>query len=322
MNEQVEQSPLVELVRGEIREGLHHGSAVVLAPDGRVSHFAGEVNRPMYPRSANKPAQAVGMLRAGLRLDEEIDLAMAAASHNGEPEHVLRTREVLHRHDLTEDALSCPTDWPLREDERDRRASEGFGKQRITMNCSGKHAAMLATCTQRGWATEDYLDPKHPLQIELHEAVADLAGEPIDSVSVDGCGAPLFALSLTGLARTFRSMVTAATDTPERRVADAMRAHPWFVAGTEREDTLLMRAVPGLLSKSGVEGVLALALPDGHAIALKIADGSARARLPVAVAALRAVGIDNENLAELAESGVLGGGRRMGTVRALKGLFD
>ncbi|SDP80053.1 asparaginase [Actinopolyspora xinjiangensis] len=322
MSEQGEHAPLVELVRGDIREGLHHGSAVVLAPDGEVSHRVGEVDRPMYPRSANKPAQAVGMVRAGLELAEQADLAMAAASHNGEPEHVLRTRELLHRHDLTEDALRCPTDWPLREDERDRRASEGFGRQRITMNCSGKHAAMLATCTQRGWATEDYLDRGHPLQIGLHEVVAELAGEPIPSVSVDGCGAPLFALSLTGLARTFRSMVTAAPGTAERRVADAMRAHPWFVAGTEREDTLLMRAVPGLLSKSGVEGVLAVALPDGHAVAVKVADGSARARLPVVVAALRSLGIDNEELAALAESSVLGGGQPMGTVRALKGLFD
>ncbi|WP_019856396.1 asparaginase [Actinopolyspora mortivallis] len=314
--------PLVELVRGELREGTHHGSVVVLDPDGNVRHALGDVSGPMYPRSANKPAQAVGMVRAGLELAEEADLAMAAASHNGETEHVLRVREMLHRHDLTEDALQCPTDWPLLDSERDRRAAEGFGRQRITMNCSGKHTAMLATCVQRGWALEDYLDPKHPLQLELHDTVAELAGEPVAAFSVDGCGAPLFAVSLTGLARTFHTMATAAPDTPQRRVAEAMRSHPWFVAGTEREDTLLMRAVPGLLSKSGVEGVLALALPDGHAVAVKIADGSARARLPVAVAALRSLGVDGEALAELAESPLLGGGRPTGAVRALEGLFD
>ncbi|NYH78843.1 L-asparaginase II [Actinopolyspora biskrensis] len=322
MSEHGSPVPLVELVRGDIGEGLHHGSVVVLAPDGRVKHSLGGADQPMYPRSANKPAQAVGMMRSGLELSEDADIALAAASHSGEPEHLLRTRELLNRHDLTEDALRCPTDWPLREGERDQRAAEGFGKQRITMNCSGKHAAMLATCVQRGWALEDYLDTKHPLQVDLHETVSRLAGEPVAATSVDGCGAPLFAVSLTGLARTFRTMVTSERGTPQRRVADAMRAHPWLVAGTGREDTLLMRAVDGLLSKSGVEGVLALALPDGHAVAVKIADGSARARLPVAVAALRSAGVANEELDALAEEPVLGGGRPVGKVRPVADLFD
>ncbi|MDR7302202.1 asparaginase [Haloactinomyces albus] len=317
--------PLVELIRGDLREGVHHGSVVVLGPDGSVLHSAGDVTTPMFPRSSNKPAQVAGMLRAGLDLPDDADLAMAAASHNGEPAHLFRIRELLDRHDLAEDALQCPADWPLREADRDERAAERSGKQRITMNCSGKHAAMLATCVQRGWTTEDYLDAKHPLQVTLHGTIAGLAGEPIAATSVDGCGAPLLAMSLTGLARSFTNLVTAGH--PQRRVADAMRTHPWLVAGTGREDTRLMQAVPGLLSKSGAEGVLAMALPDGHAIAMKISDGAARARVPVAIGALRALGradageVDSEELAALAEEPLFGGGKPVGTVRLLSGVF-
>ncbi|RCW47050.1 asparaginase [Halopolyspora algeriensis] len=317
--------PLVELVRNGLREGVHHGSVVVLGPDGSVRYSAGDVTTPMYPRSSNKPAQAAGMLRAGLDLPEDADLAVAAASHSGEPAHLLRIRDLLQRHGLTEAALQCPTDWPLRETERDERAAERSGKQRITMNCSGKHAAMLATCVQRGWAVEDYLDPKHPLQVTLHNTIAELAGEPIVATGVDGCGAPLLSISLTGLARSFANLVPSGS--PQRRVADAMRAHPWLVAGTEREDTRLMQAVPGLLSKSGAEGVLAMALPDGHAVAIKISDGAARARVPVAVGALRAFGpgnaggVDDEWLTALAEEPLLGGGKPVGTVRLLPGAF-
>lgn len=315
-------APLAEVVRGEITEGLHYGSVVILAPDGSVKNSIGEVVHPMYPRSANKPAQIVGMLRAGLKLDDDADVALAAASHNAEAAHLVRARELLNRHDLGEDALRCPTDWPLLETERDQRASEGFGKSRITMNCSGKHSAMLATCVQRNWSTADYLDPKHPLQQTLGDTVSELAGEPISATTVDGCGAPLFAISLHGLARSFATLVTTPRGDAPRRVADAMRAQPWMVAGTGREDTDLMRAVPGLVSKSGVEGVLAMALADGHAIAIKIADGSARAGLPVAVAALRSLGISGAGLEASAEHTLYGGGAPVGTVRALDGLFD
>lgn len=298
---------------------------VVLGPDGSVLHSIGDVTTPMFPRSSSKPAQAAGMLRAGLDLADDADLAVAAASHNGESAHLVRIRELLNRHDLAEDALQCPADWPLREADRDERAAERSGKQRITMNCSGKHAAMLATCVQRGWPIDDYLDPKHPLQTTLHATIAGLSNEPIATTSVDGCGAPLLAVSLTGLARSFANLV--AEGHPQQRVADAMRAHPWLVAGTGREDTRLMQAVPGLLSKSGAEGVLAMSLPDGHAIAVKISDGAARARVLVAVGALRALDsistgdADNDELGSLAEEPLLGGGKPVGTVRLLPGAF-
>lgn len=270
----------------------------------------------MFPRSTNKPAQAVGMLRAGLDLTDEADVALAAASHSGEADHVARVLALLERHGLAEEALRCPLAWPM-------AGPDGDGiRRRSTMECSGKHAAMLAICVQSGQSTADYATPAHPLQRILRDTVAELAGEPITTTGVDGCGAPLFALSLTGLARTFARLTTAEPGTPERRVADAMRAHPRMVAGTDREDTKLMHAVPGLLSKTGAEGVMAIALPDGRAVAVKIADGAGRARMPVVIAALRVLGVTNAALDALAEVPLMGGDHKVGDVRLLPGVLD
>ncbi|WP_326597610.1 asparaginase [Streptomyces sp. NBC_01803] len=297
---------LAEVVRSGFVEGRHHGTLVILAPDGTVERALGDVAAPVFPRSSNKPMQAAGMLRAGLDLAGE-RLALAAASHAGEDFHRDLVSTLLAEHGLTEAALRCPEDLP--------GYGEGPGPRgRTAMNCSGKHAAMLAACVTRGWPTETYLAPDHPLQRLIRETVETATGEPVAHVAVDGCGAPLFALSLTGLARAFRACVLADPGTPGRRVADAMRAHPEYVAGTGRTDTLLMRAVPGLLSKAGAEGVQAVALADGRAIALKIEDGHARARGPVLAAALASLGVD---ASAIPPSPVLGGGREVGEVRAV-----
>ncbi|GAB2655586.1 asparaginase [Saccharopolyspora gloriosae] len=315
-------APLVELVRGGLREGVHFGSAVLLNADGSVLRSVGDVTAPMFPRSTVKPAQALAMLRAGLELPDDADLALGAASHNGEPGHIERAAAILARHGLDEDALRCPPDQPMHEPTRERWLSDGTGKRRLAMNCSGKHAAMLATCAQLGWPVEDYLDPEHPLQLGARETISELAGEPIETATVDGCGAPLFAIPLIGLARLFRGMVTAGG--AAGRVADAMRAHPWLVAGTDRDDTELMTAVPGVLSKIGAEGVLALALPDGRAAAVKISDGASRARGPVAVEVLRAFGVDitGGRVRDLAEQPLLGGDRQVGVLRVIPGALD
>jgi L-asparaginase II len=193
----------------------------------------------------------------------------------------------------------------------------------LYMNCSGKHAAMLATCVRNGWPVSDYLDPDHPLQQAIRDTVVGLADEPVGAVAVDGCGAPLFGISLTGLARAFRSVAAVdptasagSNDRPERRVAKAMSAHPQWVGGTDRDVTRLMLALPGAVAKDGAEGVFAIGLPDGRAVAVKIADGSARARTVVLVAALRRLGVDAPGLGQLAEAPVLGHGRPVGAVRA------
>ncbi|WP_409184359.1 asparaginase [Amycolatopsis sp. VS8301801F10] len=302
---------LVEVVRNGFVESVHHGCLVVTAPDGSVRFSAGDVTSPFFPRSANKPLQGVGMLRAGLGYDGA-DLALGCASHSGETGHVERVAAMLSAAGLDPAALACPAEFPIGEDAR-RAADE---PRKITMNCSGKHAAMLATCVANGWPTDGYPEPDHPLQVQLAKTVEELTGESIAAVGVDGCSAPLFAFSPTGLARSFGRLVQAEPGTDERRVADAMRAHPWLVAGTGREDTRLMRAVPGLLVKSGAEGVLAFALGDGTAGAIKIADGAKRGWVPLAMAVLAHLGIETpEELSDLAHPPVLGGGKPQGELR-------
>jgi L-asparaginase II len=179
---------------------------------------------------------------------------------------------------------------------------------------------MLHTCRLNGWSLDDYLDPGHPLQQAVAACVEDLTGQRVARVTVDGCGAPLFAVSLHGLARAAARIATAAPGTAEARVADAMRAHPEMVSGTGRDVAALMRAVPGLLTKDGYEGVQIAALPDGRAVAVKIADGASRARVPVTAAALARAGVDPAPLAALAGAPLLGGGRPVGCVRPVPAL--
>jgi L-asparaginase II len=309
---------LVEVVRSGFVESVHRGSVVALDPDGGVVVKVGEPDSPHLPRSANKPLQLVGMVRAGLVLAPP-DLAVAASSHSGEPVHVRRVRDLLAAAALPESALVCPPSLPRGEEAARAVLAAGGGPARAFMNCSGKHTAMLLTCRVNGWPTGGYADRDHPLQRALRAAVEELAGEPVSAVAVDGCGAPLFGLSLTGLARAFARLVRAEPGWPERQVADAMRAHPDLVGGTGRDVTDLMAGVPGVLAKDGAEGVYAAALPSGAAAAVKVADGSARARPPLLAAALRRLGLDAPVLAELAEQPVPGGGREVGVVRLRAG---
>jgi len=308
---------LAEVVRSGFVEGRHHGSVVVLDAAGDVVEAAGDVTAPIFPRSSNKPLQATGMLRSGLVLADPADLALVCASHYGEEIHRQRVRGMLRAAGLTESALACPPALPLLETARDTMLAAGGGPDRVQMNCSGKHTGMLLTCRAAGWPVAGYCQPEHPLQQALRAAVAGATAEPVAAVGVDGCGAPLFSASLTGLARAFQALVAAPPGTVERAVADAMRAHPELVAGTGAGDTELMAGIPGLLAKSGAEGVAAVAVPGTGAVALKIDDGAARARLPVLVAALRRLGLAGPVLDRLAETPVLGGGAPVGAVRAV-----
>lgn len=311
---------LVRVVRSGFHESSHLGAVVITGPDGGILAARGPVDLPVFPRSSNKPFQALAMLAAGAELTGP-DLALASASHSGEAVHTERALALLSRAGLTEDDLGCPVALPLYEPARDEVIRAGGGPRRIYMNCSGKHSGMLTACVAAGWDTASYLDPDHPLQRSVAEQVRALSGEEPVATGIDGCGAPLFAISLTGLARAFGRLTTAAPGTPERAVADAMRAHPELVAGTGRDDTLMMQAIPGLLMKAGAEGVHAAALPDGRAIALKIADGHERARTPVLVAALRHLGVRNPVLDRFERGVVLGGGVPVGSVEVVHGLF-
>ncbi|MGW7412663.1 asparaginase [Streptomyces sp. NPDC054863] len=306
---------LAEVVRSGFVEGHHRGSLVVLAADGSVEHALGDVAAPVFPRSSNKPMQAAAVLRAGLDLSGE-RLALAAASHSGEGFQIDLVRKMLGEYGLTEGDLQTPPDLPLDPVEAEAYLAAGKVRERVTMNCSGKHAAMIAACRLNGWDTGAYLEQSHPLQRLVLECVERASGEKVTAIGTDGCGAPLMALSLTGLARAFRHFVLAAEGTPERRVADAMRAHPEYVAGTRRPDTWLMREVPGVLSKMGAEAVQAVALPDGRALAFKIDDGSGRALGPVLARALEQLGVQGEVVARMADAPLLGGPVRVGEIRA------
>ncbi len=309
---------LVEVVRNDRVESVHRGSVFVADPTGTPVLRAGTPEELVFPRSSNKPMQALAMLRCGVEL-HDIDLALATGSHSGEPAHVERVRGLLAAGGFAEEDLQCPPQLPIDEVAAHDVLAGGGGRSRVLMNCSGKHAAMLLTCRAAGWPTADYLAPAHPLQQQVRRVVEELADEPVTETGVDGCGAPLFAISLVGLARCFARLVTGDPGTPQRRVADAMRAHPLYVAGSSREDTLLMQAVPGLMMKGGAEGVHAAALADGSAVTLKIDDGGTRARMPVMVAALRHLGVEAPELDRQATSVVLGGESSVGEVRMRPG---
>ncbi|RSO38676.1 asparaginase [Streptomyces sp. WAC 06725] len=306
---------LAEVVRSGFVEGRHRGSLVVLAADGSVQTALGDVTSPVFPRSANKPMQAAAILRAGLDLSGE-RLALAAASHSGEGFHLDLVQKMLSEHGLSTDQLRTPPDLPLDPAEAETYLASGRVRESLTMNCSGKHAAMLAACAANGWPLESYLHLEHPLQQLVLDAVRSASGEPVEHIGTDGCGAPLMAISLIGLARSFRHFVLAGEGTPERRVADAMRAHPEYVAGTRRPDTWLMQAVPGVLSKMGAEAVQAVALPDGRALAFKVDDGATRTLGPILARVLGEMGVESPVLARIGEAPLLGGAERVGEIRA------
>ncbi|KAA5826054.1 asparaginase [Saccharopolyspora hirsuta] len=293
-------APLVHVLRDGMVESVHHGSVVVLGPDGSTLFQAGDVDTACYPRSAAKPMQAVAMTRLGLSLPPEL-LALTAASHSGEQIHLDGAQRVLAASGSTEDDLGNPADLPFDPVERDRWIAAGRPARKLAHNCSGKHASMLWTARENGWSTEDYLDPAHPLQREIAATVEELTGQRIARVAADGCGAPLFAVSLRGLAAAAGRIASAPQGSPESVVAQAIRTHPEMVAGTRRDATALMKAVPGLIAKDGFEAVQIAALPDGTAIAAKIADGADRARLPVALAALARAGVAPEALEPFAD---------------------
>ncbi|MBA2954545.1 asparaginase [Nocardioides sp. MAH-18] len=312
---------VAELVRSGFVEGHHHGSVVALDRAGEVDWAVGSVDHPILPRSCNKPIQALAMVRLGLDLPLDL-LALACASHSGEPFHLDGVRRILALAGLPESALQTPPDLPFDAEERDAVVRAGGGPTSVQMNCSGKHAAMLLTCLRQGWDTATYLDPEHPLQRAIHDTFEDLTGEPVDATGIDGCGAPVLSASLIGLARAFRRLATA-TAGPERVVADAIRAHPEWVSGTRRDERALLAAIPGAIGKMGAEACYALALPDGRAFALKVDDGGDRARPVVMAAALqrskveREPGVDGDAVRRTGRAPVLGGGREVGEIRPL-----
>ncbi|CCG05317.1 asparaginase [Blastococcus saxobsidens] len=310
----------MEVWRSGFLESVHRGALVVLGPDAAVRFAVGDVGRSVLPRSANKPVQATALLAAGWAPRSGAELAIGAGSHSGEDGHRDLVAGMLAAVGLGPEDLGCPPALPQHEATRAAWLTDGRAAERLAMNCSGKHAAMLSACVAAGWPTSGYLRREHPLQQAVEARLAEAAGEPVGAVVVDGCGAPQHALSLTGLARGVLSLVEAPDRSRERAVADAMRAHPWFVAGTGREDTDLMGAVSGLLVKGGADGVHVAALPGAGAVALKLDDGGDRGRTPALSAGLRRLAVPAEVLAPWARPGVPGGDGVVGEVRGAAAL--
>jgi L-asparaginase II len=319
--------PVAEIIRNGYVEGHHYGSVVALEADGRIAWSVGDVETPILPRSCNKPIQALGMLRAGLDLPPDL-LALACASHSGEPFHIEGVRAILASVKLSEADLQTPPDYPLDDAAREQVIRDHGARTPILMNCSGKHAAMLATCAVNGWPTKTYLDLEHPVQRVIARTFAEMTGEPVAVTAVDGCGAPLLSTSLVGLARAFGRVAlgvdgSGAEDRGSARIANAIRSHPAYVSGTTRDERALLTAMPGAIGKAGAEGCYAVALADGRAWALKTDDGAARVRPVLMAEALRRSDgvlsdptVDAEAVRRTGVVELLGGGRPVGEIRA------
>ena len=299
---------LAEYVRDGVVESVHRGQLIALNSDGSVNFALGDTDHLIFPRSTVKSIQGAAMVRAGLKLEPRL-LALGCSSHSGSSAHISAVREILALAKLDETALQCMLDKPLGEAER--RAWGEAPATRIAMNCSGKHAAMLLTCVTNGWPIENYLDPAHPLQVAIREELESLAGESITLTSTDGCGAPLFLLSLMGLARAIRA-VTISSDPVHQSVLSASRQFPQMVAGIGRLTTQMIEAVPGLYMKDGAEAVEVASMPDGRTLVFKVSDGSLRPFRVLVHAGLKKLGVDSPYEVE----NVLGGSTVIGSIRA------
>ena len=310
--------PLAITSRNGYDESVHFGAVVALGPSGDIELAVGDPSVVVFPRSSNKPMQAAAMVRAGLSLPPRL-LALVCASHDGTPTHLEAAAEILASAGLTTEALGNTPAMPLHAPSAEAIWRAGGGPTRVQMNCSGKHSGMLATCVHNGWGHADasYLAFDHPLQVLTTSVIDELCEEEHTHIGVDGCGAPAHAMSLLGLARAFRNIATGVGGASSEQVHAAMSSHPEMVGGDGRDVTTFMRAFPGMMAKDGADGEFAAALPDGRAVALKIADGGDRARPPVMVAALAALGLDVSDVAPRVEERILGHGQKVGTVRAV-----
>lgn len=300
--------PVAVTDRSGFDESVHHGVVAVVDGDGSVVYSAGDPSVAIYPRSSNKPMQAAAMVDLGVALDDE-SLALACASHDGTARHLAVVRRTLAGAGLDESALGNTPDLPIEEAAAHAVIAAGGLRTPLQMNCSGKHAAMVATCVHRGWSTHDYLDVDHPLQVAITERIAELAG-PVTHIGIDGCGAPAHVVSLAGLARAFGRLAATRGD-----VWRAMTTQPELVGGDTRTVTRVMRALPDAMAKDGAQGVFAIGFPDGSGAAVKVADGQARPIAVVLASALSHLGVELDG-ADLSDP-MLGHGRPVGVVRSL-----
>ncbi|MCS6551786.1 asparaginase [Curtobacterium flaccumfaciens pv. flaccumfaciens] len=308
---------LAVLERSGFDESRHVGAGVVVDASGTVIDSVGDATASIYPRSTMKPFQALAVRRAGALFSDE-ELVLTTASHAGTAAHQALALHMLESFDHVEADLGCPPDMPF-----DRGTARTMdGPRRLAMNCSGKHAGMLAACRVNGWDEATYLDIEHPLQQRVRSVVEEYTHETVDLVGTDGCGAPVFPLTLTGLARGFAGVVARADD-DSAALTDAVLAHPWAIDGVGRANTVTIERLQ-VLAKLGAEGVMVMGLPGGAAVAVKVLDGSQRAGTLAALALLERNGlVASDGVAEVLEATgerVFGGGVPVGAVRVGAGL--
>lgn len=308
--------PVAVVSRSGVDESIHFGAVVLLDHSGSTVVAVGDPSVSVYPRSSTKPLQALAMLRAGLSLPDE-QLAAVCASHNGEPLHQRIVLDILTRHGLTQSQLANTKDHPLHTPTAHRAIRDNVAKSSLQMNCSGKHAGMLATCVVNGWPLEDYLHQDHPLQRAITATVAEVTGAAPVAIGTDGCGAPAHVVSLVGVTRAFRAIACGDAGDEGHAIHRAMSHNPYVVGGEGRHVTTLMQAVPGLMAKDGAESVYVAALTDGRAVGVKVSDGSGRAAPTVMLAALAHMGVDVTGVPESAAEVVYGHGIPVGHVRAV-----
>jgi L-asparaginase II len=314
---------LATVERNGFVESRHSGVAIVVAPDGTVAEKLGDVTATILPRSSMKPFQALGCLTAGASLEGEM-LGLATASHIGTDRHVAVVRDILAAAGLGEDALGCPPAWPSDTATRDEMVRDHAEPARIRMNCSGKHAAMLLACVTSGWDTAGYLDAAHPLQVHIREVVERLTGERTTATAIDGCGAPVHAMTLAGLARAIQRIGTSSERSPfalhrnAGALVRAVRENPWTIDGPGRPDTVVIERL-GVFAKGGAEGVMVMVAPDGTTVALKVLDGSGRAASAVALRLLERAGAlaaaDVADAMSKLPLSISGGGKDVGAIR-------
>ncbi|AIY02633.1 L-asparaginase [Arthrobacter sp. PAMC 25486] len=322
---------LAVLERSGFVESVHIGSAVVVAGDGSVVTSLGDITAPIYPRSATKPFQALAAMQSGVPL-RGAQVAVAAGSHTGSLDHMDVVQGMLKAAGLTEEHLGCPAAWPRDATARAWLVRTERGESKLAMNCSGKHAAFLWACVENGWDKSGYLEPNHPMQRAVRTVVEEYTGESVAHTGVDGCGAPVMAVSLTGLARAFTTLAKAPSDRNANAraatIATSMLDYPWAVEGRGLPNTVVMDEL-GVLAKMGAEGVLVMATPTGASVAVKILDGNGRAATLVGLTLLAAAGaLDVPAVAEVLSKvvpPVMGGTHRAGSLRlgrAVSALLD
>jgi L-asparaginase II len=322
---------LAVVERSGFIESRHIGAAVVLAGDGTVVTELGDITTPILARSTLKPLQALASMQSGVPL-RGAQVALACASHTGSLDHMDVVEGMLKAAGVKEDQLQCPEAWPQDETARTWLTRSEKGKSRLAFNCSGKHAAFLWACTENGWDTHSYLEPNHPLQQRIRTVIEEYSEEKIAHLGIDGCGAPVAAISLTGLARAYSSLAKAPGDKGSNAraatIATSMLDYPWAVQGKGEANTIVMEELD-IIAKIGAEGVLVLATPQGATVAVKVLDGNLRATSLIGLTLLAAAGaVDIPGVASVLErvvEPVLGGGRPVGKIRlghAVSALLD